>query len=172
MDLTFHVPMQYCFLQHWILLPSPVTARTGCCFCFGSVSSFFLELFLRWSPVAYWAPTDLGSSSFSVWKHLLWRCESAVDCHRDGACGCSRLGVAWALLEEVTINPTMELPELTQDWETVLESTNRTLCAPGPRRKEQGDHKKLNQACLWVFRSLQWRCESVVGCCRFGGKWV
>ena len=25
-----------------------------------------LELFLHWSPVAYWAPTDLGSSSFSV----------------------------------------------------------------------------------------------------------
>jgi len=28
--------------------------------------SFFLELFLHSSPVAYWAPTDLGSSSFSV----------------------------------------------------------------------------------------------------------
>ena len=28
--------------------------------------AFFLELFLHWSPVAYWAPTDLGSSSFSV----------------------------------------------------------------------------------------------------------
>ena len=58
--------MQYCSLQHWILLSSPVTSTTGCCFCFGSVSSFFLELFLHWSPVAYWAPTDLGSSSFSV----------------------------------------------------------------------------------------------------------
>ena len=33
---------------------------------FGPVSSFFLELFLHWSPVAYWAPTNLGSSSFSV----------------------------------------------------------------------------------------------------------
>ena len=29
-------------------------------------SPFFLELFLHWSPVAYWPPTDLGSSSFSV----------------------------------------------------------------------------------------------------------
>ena len=26
-------------------------------------------------------------------------------------------GMAWALLEEVAINPTLELPELTQDWE-------------------------------------------------------
>ena len=48
------------------LLPSPVTSTTGWCFCFGSFSSFFLELFPHWSPVACWAPADLGSSSFSV----------------------------------------------------------------------------------------------------------
>ena len=36
------------------------------CFCFGSIPSFFLKLFLHWSPVAYCAPTDPGSSSFSV----------------------------------------------------------------------------------------------------------
>ena len=66
MDLTFQVPMQYWFLQHQTLLPSPVPFTTGCCFCFGSIPSFFLELFLHWSPVAYWAPTDLESSSFSV----------------------------------------------------------------------------------------------------------
>ena len=66
MDLTFQVPMQYCSLQHQTLLPSPVASTTGCCFCFCSVSFFFLELFLYWSPVAYWAPTDLGSSSFGV----------------------------------------------------------------------------------------------------------
>ena len=58
--------MQYCSLQHRTLLLSPVTPTTGCCFCFGSIPSFFLEFFLHWSPVAYWAPTDLGSSSFSV----------------------------------------------------------------------------------------------------------
>ena len=71
MDLTFQVPMQYCSLQHHTLLPSPVTSTAGCCFCFGSVSSFFLELFLHWSPVAYWAPTDLGSSSFNVLSFCL-----------------------------------------------------------------------------------------------------
>ena len=60
MDLTLRVPMQYCSLRHQILLLSPVTTTAGCCFCFGSISSFFLELFLHWSPVAYWAPTDLG----------------------------------------------------------------------------------------------------------------
>ena len=65
-DLTFQVPMQYCSLQHRTLLLSPVPLTTRCCFCFGSIPSFFLELLLHWSPVAYWAPTDLGSSSFSV----------------------------------------------------------------------------------------------------------
>ena len=66
MDLTFQVPMQYCSLQHQTLLLSPVLSTTGCCFCFGSIPAFFLELFLHWSPVAYWVPTELGSSPFSI----------------------------------------------------------------------------------------------------------
>ena len=72
MDLTFQVPMQYCFLQHWTLLPSAVTSTSGYCFCFGSISLVFLELFLHWSPTAYWAPTDLGSSSFNVLSFCLF----------------------------------------------------------------------------------------------------
>ena len=72
MNLTFQVPMQYCSLQHWTSLPSPVTSMTGSCFCFDSVSSFFLELCLHWSPVVYQALTDLGSSSFSVLSFCLF----------------------------------------------------------------------------------------------------
>ena len=72
MDLTFQVPMQYCCLQHRTLLLSPVTSATGFCFCFGSIPSFFLELFLHWSPVAYWVPTDLGSFSFSILSFCLF----------------------------------------------------------------------------------------------------
>ena len=65
MDLMFQVPKQYCSLQHRILFPSPVTYTTQCCFCFGSTSSFFLELFLHCSQyVAYWAPNNLRSLSF------------------------------------------------------------------------------------------------------------
>ena len=74
MDLTFQVPIQYCSLQHRTLLLSPVTFTAGYCFCFGSVSSFFLELFLHWSPVAYWASNNLGSSSFSVLFFCLSYC--------------------------------------------------------------------------------------------------
>ena len=42
------------------------------CFCFNSIPSFFLELFLHWSSIAYWAPTDLGSSSFSILSFCLF----------------------------------------------------------------------------------------------------
>ena len=41
-------------IHHWVLS------------CFVFISSFFLKLFLHLSPEAYWAPTDLESSSFSV----------------------------------------------------------------------------------------------------------
>ena len=71
MDLTFQVPMHCCsysirftsitsHIHNWVL------------FLLCSISSVFLELFLQWSPVAYWAPTDLGSSSFSVLPFCLF----------------------------------------------------------------------------------------------------
>ena len=63
--------MQYCTL-HQTLLLSPVIFTAGCCFCFGSIASFFLELVLHWSPIAYWAPTDLGSTSFSILSFCLF----------------------------------------------------------------------------------------------------
>ena len=41
------------------------------------------------------------------------------------------------------------ITELPQDWgNRLLEGTNKTLCAPGPRRKEQWPHKRLSQTCL------------------------
>ena len=59
--------MQYCSLQHWTLLPSADTSRTGHHFHFASDSSFFLRLSLCSSPVTYWTPTNLGGHlSFSV----------------------------------------------------------------------------------------------------------
>ena len=64
--------MQYCSSQHQTLLLSPVTSTAGYYFCFGSIPSFFLELFLHRSPVEYWAPTDLGSSSFIVLSFCLF----------------------------------------------------------------------------------------------------
>ena len=72
MELTFQVPLQYCCLQHSTLLSPPNTSTIECCFCFGSASSFLLEIFLCSSPGAYWAPTDLGSSSLSFISFYLF----------------------------------------------------------------------------------------------------
>ena len=74
MDLTSQVFMQCYSLRHRTLLLSPVPSTTRYCFCFDSISSFFLELFLHCSPVAYLAPTDLGSSSFSVLSFSFFKC--------------------------------------------------------------------------------------------------
>ena len=68
--MTFGCPLRP--VQHRTLLLSPVTSTAGYCFCFGSIPSFFLELFLHWSPVAYWVPTNLGSSSFSILSFCLF----------------------------------------------------------------------------------------------------
>ena len=54
------VSSQSCFC--WLYRVSP---QLGVVFAL-AFSFFFLELFLHWSPVAYWEPTNLGSSSFSV----------------------------------------------------------------------------------------------------------
>ena len=64
MDLPFSVPMQCCSLQYWTSIPSHI--HNWALFCFGSASSFFWELFLHPTPVVYWIPSNLGSSSFSV----------------------------------------------------------------------------------------------------------
>ena len=43
------------------------------------------------------------------------------------------------------------ITEFPQDWgNRLLEDTNKTLCAPGTRRKEQWPHKRLGQTSLWV----------------------
>ena len=55
----------------------------------------------------------------TVFQYLLWRGK---------ALGAADLGMAWALLEGVAINPTVELPELTQDWEIDSWRAQTTLC--------------------------------------------
>ena len=66
MDLTFQVPVQYCFFTASDFTSIISHIHNWALFCFGPASSFFLELFLHSSSVAYWTPTDLGSSSFSI----------------------------------------------------------------------------------------------------------
>ena len=63
-----NIPSSYAILLFTASDFTSITSHihTGCCFCFGSISSFFLELVLHWSPVACWTPTDLERSSFNV----------------------------------------------------------------------------------------------------------
>ena len=71
MDLTFQVSMQHCSLYHWTFLPSPFTSTSGCCFCFGSISSFsglISPLFFSSILDTYWP----GESSFSVMSFSLF----------------------------------------------------------------------------------------------------
>ena len=64
--------MQYCSSPHQTLLPSPVASIAGHHFCFGSASSFLLELFACSSPVAFWMPADLVGLSFSIISFFLF----------------------------------------------------------------------------------------------------
>ena len=134
MDLTFQVPMQYYSLQHWNLLPSPVTSTGGCCFCFGSVSSFFLELFLHWSPVEYWAPTNLRRPSFCVLSlclFILFMWFSRQE-HWSGLPFPSP--VNHILSEPSTMTPWhMEPPKMDGSWW-------RGLTLYGPLEKEMANH--------------------------------
>ena len=84
-----------------------------------------------------------------------------------GGSGCGRPG---ALLVKFAVDPPIELPEFTQDLgNRLLEGANKTLCPPGPRRKEQWPHKRLAQTCSWVSRSLQQRHGLAMACCRVAG---
>ena len=68
MDLTFQVPMQCCSLQHRTF---SITSHIHNWVLFLLWFSLFilLELFLHW---AYWAPTNLQSSSFSILSFCLF----------------------------------------------------------------------------------------------------
>ena len=66
--------MQYCSLQYQTWLPSPVTSTAGGCFCFGFVSSFFLELFLHSSSsiLCTYQPVEFYLFAFS---YCSWSCQ-------------------------------------------------------------------------------------------------
>src|SRR5574340_205723 len=67
--------MQYCSLEHQILLSPPDTSTTEYCFFFQPVPSFLLELLviaLCSSPVASWTHSYLGGSFSSVISFCLF----------------------------------------------------------------------------------------------------
>ena len=59
-----------------------------------------------------------------------------------GALGAADLGVAKAHLEEVTINPTIEPPELTQDWGQTLGGHKQNLVYQDPEERSSDPRKR------------------------------
>ena len=83
-------------------------------------------------------PQRMSQTCLWVFECLLWSYGSAVACYRGRGCRCSRPGYGISPLEGGHHSPKIEPPELTQDWgNRLLEDTNKTLCASGPRRMEQ-----------------------------------
>ena len=60
MGLTFQVPMRYCFFRASDFTFTTDTSTIECHFCFGPVTSFFLELLAPLSPVACWDTLQPG----------------------------------------------------------------------------------------------------------------
>ena len=88
--------MQYYSLQYRILLSSPDTSTIEHHFRFGPAASFFLEVLvivLYSSPVAYWTPSNLGGSTFSVISFCLFLYSSW------GSCGQNTGVVCYSLLQ-------------------------------------------------------------------------
>ena len=74
-DLTYQISLQYYSLQHQTLLSPLDTSTAECHFCFGPAASFFLGLLviaLSSSPVAYWTPFILWSTSSGVVSFYLF----------------------------------------------------------------------------------------------------
>ena len=72
MDLIFQVLMHSALYSIGPCFYHQSHAQLGVVFDLAPSHSFFLELFLHCSPVTYWVPTDLGSSSFSVLSFCLF----------------------------------------------------------------------------------------------------
>ena len=85
-----------------------------------------------------------------------------------GDLGAADLGMAYTLLEEVAINPAIELPELTQDGKTDSWRAQTEPCVHQDPGERSSDPTRLTQTCSGVSRSLQQRCGLAVACCRAG----
>ena len=124
MDLTFHVPMQYCSysIKTCFYFTSPI--HNWVLFLFGSIPSLFVELFLHWYPVAYWAPTNLVAQTV---KHLptrqeiwVWSLGGEDPLEKQMATHSSTL--AWKIpwTEESGRLQSMGLQRVEHDWATSL----------------------------------------------------
>ena len=82
------------FFHHWILPSSPNTSTKERHFRLGPAPSFFKELLviaLSYSPVVYWAPSDLMASSFNVTSFVFLYCSWGSCGNKTGVVCCPLL---------------------------------------------------------------------------------
>ena len=96
-----------------------------------------------------------------MFEHLLSSYGSAVVCAGTGALGAADLHMAQTLLEEVIINPTIELPELTQDWEIDSWRPQQNFVHQLPGERSSAPQETVLDL-LWVSGGLQQRHGWVV----------
>ena len=73
MDLRVLIPMQYCSLQHWTLLPSPIASTNGCCFL------LWLCLFILSGVIS---PLFSSSILGTYWPgEFIFQCHNFLPCH-------------------------------------------------------------------------------------------
>ena len=143
--------MQYYSLQHWTLFPSPVTNTSGHCFRFGSVSSFFLELFLHSSPVAYWATmtlqVHLSVSYLFAFSYCSWGYGETVETVSDFILGGSKITADDDYSHEIETHLLLGRKVIT-NLDSILKSRDITLPT------------KVRLVKAMVFPVVMYRCES------------
>ena len=77
-----------------------------------------------------------------------------VVCCRNRGSGCSRLGYGISPLVEVIINPTIELPELTQDWEIDFWWAQQNLVHQDPGERSSAPTETVLDLPMGIQESL------------------
>ena len=100
---------------------------------------------------AHWTQRPHRDWDRTVIECLLWRYRSAVDCCGGRGSGCMRPGYGISHLGGCCHWPHCRAARTyTGLGNRLLKGTNKTLCAPGSRRKEEWAHNRLTQTCLWA----------------------
>ena len=96
-------------------------------------------------------PRDTTETDRTVFECILWRYGSAVDCHRGRGSSCSRPGYGWVQQtwvwhkpswKRLPLTPSIELPELTQDWEIDSWRAQQNLVHQDPEERSSDPRKR------------------------------
>ena len=138
--------MQYYSLQHWTLLSPPDASTNEWCFSFGPASSFFLELFLRYSPVAYWSQAwqqlNSNNNHLTITSYLcfslfvvpqIWKLQNSTG---------TRIQWSWQFIKDINFTyphlpPTQLRLHLQRDNHTLEDASVLFHCTSGSEKEKK-----------------------------------